>query len=377
MFDDLKIGMIGGGQAGAPLISYAIDYGLDISIMDTHPNAACNRYKSSFQAGNPLSFDDVVNFGKDKDVITIQTEAVDSNALRKLRDLGVKIYPSPETLDIIQDKFVQKYHLKKFNIPVAMGWLVADKEELNSHSDKLPAILKKCTQGYDGKGILKLRTAEDIAHAFNEPCVLEELVEIKQEISVILSRNQGGIIECYDPVHMIFDEDRMLLDFQICSPDLEKDTAVKICTIAIQVAEAVNLVGIIAVEMFIANNGKIYVNELAPRPQNSAHNTTATAKISKFEQQVRRMLGLQMRTAQTPSPPVMMNILEPAAHRHHALMEALKSILCTNDIHLHPSDKQGYQQARKMGHLTITGVERENAISKSVMIKHLLNACKV
>lgn len=372
MFDDLKIGIIGGGQLGAMLIKYAIDYGLDVSVLDSDPKAPCSKYSTSFQVGDPMKYDDVINFGKHLDVVTIEKEAVDTSALRRLRDMGVKVYPSPETLEIIQDKYLQKHHLKQFNIPVVMGWLVMDKEELAQHTDKLPGILKKCTQGYDGKGVLKIRTAEDISKAFEGPCVLEELVDIKQEISVIVSRNEGGVVECYDPVHMVFDKERMLLDFQICPADLDHDTAVKVCAIAKQVAEAVDLVGIMAVEMFIATNGKIYVNELAPRPHNSGHHTIEAAKTSQFEQQIRLILGLPMGSTKTTTPSVMMNILEPAAHRKHTLMEALKTILCTDDMHLHWYGKTGGVEGRKMGHITITDIKREEAISKSVMIKHIL-----
>ena len=293
-------------------------------------------------------------------------------ALRALRDRGVKVYPSPETLEIIQDKYTQKQFLKEHNIPVVMGWLVMDKAELASHTDKLPGVLKKCTDGYDGKGVIVLKTAEDLGKAFDAPSVLEEIVDIKEEISVIVSRNESGIIECYDPVLMMFDKERMLLDFQVCPAGLDEDIAIRVCSIATKVAEAVNLTGILAVEMFIATNGKIYVNELAPRPHNSGHHTIEAAKTSQFEQQLRVILGLPMGSTATTTPSVMVNILEPAAHRKNAIMEALKTILCTNDVHLHWYGKTGSKEGRKMGHVTITSVQREDAISKSIMIKHIL-----
>lgn len=372
MFEEIKIGIIGGGQLGSMLIRYAIDFGLNVSVLDIDPEAPCSRYSNSFHLGDPLKFEDVVNFGKNLDIVTIEKEAVDVTALKRLRDIGVKVYPSPETLEIIQDKYLQKEYLKKFDIPVAMGWLITDKEELSRHADKLPAVLKKCTQGYDGKGVLKLRTVEDISKAFNGPCVLEELVDIRQEISVIVSRSESGIIECYDPVHMVFDEERMLLDFQICPADLDNDTAVRICTIAKQVAKAVDLTGIMAVEMFVASNGKVYVNELAPRPHNSGHHTIEAARTSQFEQQIRLILGLPMGRTDSTMPSAMINILEPAAHRKQAIMNALKTILFADNVHLHWYGKRGGIEGRKMGHITITDVQREEAIAKSIMIRHIL-----
>lgn len=372
MFDNLKIGIIGGGQLGAMLIRYAIDFGLNVSVLDNDHKAPCSKYSTLFQKGDPLNYDDVVDFGRHLDVVTIEKESVNVSALKKLKEMGVKVYPSPETLEIIQDKYLQKQHLREHNIPVVMGWLVKDKEELSHFSDKLPGILKRCTQGYDGKGVLKIKTAEDLANEFLGPYVLEELVDIKQEISVIVSRNESGIIECYDPVHMVFDKERMLLDFQICPADLDNDTAIKLCSLAKRVAEAVDLTGIMAVEMFLATNGKIYVNELAPRPHNSGHHTIEAAKTSQFEQQIRVILGLPLGSTKTISPSVMINILEPAAHKKQAIKSALQTILCTNDVHLHWYGKTSGIEGRKMGHITITDLDREEAISKSIMIKHLL-----
>lgn len=372
MFDNLKIGILGGGQLGSMLLRYAIDYGLNVSVLDKDPSAPCSRYSSSFVAGDPMDYNDVLKFGEQLDIVTIEKEAVNINALRTLRDRGVKVYPSPETLELIQDKYVQKQFLKEHNIPVAMGWLVMDKAELVNYTDKLPGILKKCTDGYDGKGVLMLKTAEDFSKAFNDPCVLEELVDIKQEISVIVSRSEGGVVECYDPVLMMFDKERMLLDFQVCPAGLDDETAIRVCTIATRVAEAIGLTGIMAVEMFIATNGKIYVNELAPRPHNSGHHTIEAAKTSQFEQQLRVILGLPLGSTKTTTPSVMVNILEPAAHKKHAVMEALKTILGTSDMHLHWYGKKGGAEGRKMGHVTITDVKWEDAVSKSIMIKHIL-----
>ncbi len=372
MFDNLKIGILGGGQLGAMLLRYAIDFGLDVAVLDKDSKSPCSRYSGSFTTGDPLSYDDVVRFGKNLDVITIEKEAVNIEALKTLRDSGVKVYPSPETIELIQDKYVQKQFLKEHNIPVVMGWLVMDRAELEQHVTKFPACLKKCTSGYDGNGVIMLQTAEDLGKAFNEPCVLEELIDVKQEISVIVSRNESGVIECYDPVLMMFDKERMLLDFQICPAGLAPDVAMQVCNIAMRVATAVNLTGIMAVEMFIATNGKIYVNELAPRPHNSGHHTIEAAATSQFEQHLRLILGLPMGSARTTKPSVMINVLEPAAHRRQIIEAALKTILCTNDIHLHWYGKEKGREGRKMGHVTITSESREEAMSKSIMIRHLL-----
>ena len=374
MLENLKIGILGGGQLGAMLLRYAIDFGLNVSVMDRDPEAPCSRHTSSFFTGDPMNYDDVISFGSNLDIITIEKEAVNTRALRQLRATGVKVYPSPDTIEIIQDKYVQKEFLQSNGIPVVPGVLVNGTQEIGQHVGHFPACLKKCSNGYDGKGVMILKTPADIEQAFDGPCVLEQLIEIKNEISVIVSRNEGGAIECYDPVLMIFDKKRMILDFQMCPANLDADTAMHACNMAIKTAEALKLTGIMAVEMFIDNSGKLYVNELAPRPHNSGHHTIEAATTSQFEQQMRLILGLSMGSTKLNKASVMINILEPAAYRKSAMAGALKTILCTNDVHLHWYGKKGGTEGRKMGHVTIVETNIENALSKAVMIRHLLKA---
>ena len=372
MLEHLKIGILGGGQLGAMLLRYAIDFGLNVSVMDKDADAPCSRHTSSFQIGDPLNYEDVIQFGKNLDIITIEKEAVNITALKYLQQSGVQVYPSPETIEIIQNKFLQKQFLKENNIPVVAGILVQGRQDMEQHISKLPACLEKCAQGYDGRGVMILRTPDDIAKAFDEPCVLEDLINIKHEISVIVSRNESGAIECYDPVLMIFNKERMILDFQMCPANIDIDVAMQACNLAIKTAEALNLVGIMAVEMFIATNGELYVNELAPRPHNSGHHTIEANTTSQFEQQMRLILKLPIGSTKLNKASVMINILEPAAYRKAMIREALKTILCTSDVHFHWYGKKGGTEGRKMGHVTIVETNIENALSKAVMIRHLL-----
>ena len=372
ILENLKIGILGGGQLGAMLLRYAIDFGLNVSVMDKDANAPCARHTSSFHTGDPMSYEDVMEFGSKLDIITIEKEAVNIQALKKLCAAGVRVYPAPETIEIIQDKYIQKQFLKNNNIRIVAGELVNGRDELKRHISKFPACLKKCAQGYDGKGVMILNTPDDIANAFDEPCVLEELIKIKHEISVIVSRNESGSIECYDPVLMVFNKERMILDFQICPANIDVDIALQACNLAIRTAEALNLVGIMAVEMFLAVSGELYVNELAPRPHNSGHHTIEANTTSQFEQQMRLILQLPMGSTKLNKASVMINLIEPAAYRKNTITDALKTILCTNDVHLHWYGKKPGTEGRKMGHITITEASVENALSKAVMIRHLL-----
>ncbi len=369
---NLRIGILGGGQLGAMLIRQAIDFGLDISVLEKSENAPCARYTKSFIKGDPADYNDVLAFGKDLDVLTIEKEAVNVEALKVLEKKGVKVYPSPDTIGIIQNKYIQKKFLESNGIPVVKGIAILNRANLKEHADLLPFCLKKCVSGYDGKGVMIMNSIDDLDKGFDEPSVLEELVDIEQEISVIISRNHNGTIECYDPVMMIFDKERLVLDFQMCPANISKDIAIEACNIAIKIAEALSLEGILAVEMFITKSGQVLVNELAPRPHNSGHHTIEACNTSQYEQQLRVMLNLPLGDTRLNSSSVMINILEPAVHRKTSMENALRTLLGNNDVHLHWYGKEGGREGRKMGHITITERTIEYALAKAATIRHLL-----
>lgn len=374
MISDMKVGILGGGQLGAMLIRHALDYGLNVSILEKDPLAPCARFTSSFICGDPSNYDDVMAFGEGLDIITIEKEAVCTKALRALERKGVKIFPRPETIELIQDKFIQKKFLQSHNIPVVPAVPVLNRADLHNYIDKLPACLKKCRSGYDGYGVMMVTNETDLETAFDEPCILEELVEIEHEISVLVSRNEAGVVECYDPVLMVFDKQRFVLDFQLCPAHINQELALESSTIAIRVAEALGLVGLLAVEMFVTKDGKLLVNELAPRPHNSGHHTIEACTTSQFEQQLRAILGLPLGSAGLKHNSVMINILEPAAAKKNGLESAIKTILGLSHVHLHWYGKQRGREGRKVGHVTITESTMQNALSKAVMVRHLLKS---
>lgn len=372
MINNIHLGVLGGGQLGTMLVRSAIDFGIKVSVMDKNPDAPCSRYTSSFFCGDPMSYNDVMEFGKGVDIITIEKEAVNTTALRHLQKQGVKVYPSPDIIDIIQDKFLQKNFLTSIHIPVAKGYPVLNRKDLENHFDKLPGCLKKCRNGYDGNGVMIIHSPKDIENAFDEPSVLEELIDIKNEISVIVSRNESGTIECYDPVMMIFDQERFILDFQLCPANISKNIAVEACNIAMKIAEELELVGILAVEMFITQDEKLLVNELAPRPHNSGHHTIETCTTSQYEQQLRAVLGLPLGKTKLTSTSAMVNIIEPAAIKKSSMEQALRTLIGMTDVHLHWYGKNEHRVGRKIGHVTITEDNIESALAKAVMVRHIL-----
>lgn len=372
MLENLKIGILGGGQLGAMIIRHAIDFGLDVSVMDMDAHAPCSRYASSFFCADPTSYEAVLQFGKDLDIITIEKEAVNIDALRQLEKQGVKVFPSPDTIEVIQDKFTQKQFLQRHNIPVVPGQAVGGKNDLHEYGNKLPLCLKKRRNGYDGYGVMVLRTMTDIEAAFDEPCVLEELVDIKQEISVIVARNEHGAVKCYDPVAMVFSEEKFILDFQIAPAQVEDAIAKEATSLAGKIAAALNLVGILAVEMFVTKDNRLLVNELAPRPHNSGHHTIEASITSQYEQLLRAILGLPLGNPGLHILSLMMNILENDSLNSNR-QEKLQQLLDMDGVHLHWYGKKGKRLGRKIGHITITDGNMESLVSKAAAIRKILN----
>ncbi|WP_440134443.1 5-(carboxyamino)imidazole ribonucleotide synthase [Chitinophaga sancti] len=372
MRENLKIGILGGGQLGSMLLRYAIDFGLSVSVMDKDANAPCARYTSSFTNGDQKSFDDVIAFGKDKDVITIEMEAVNIDALRELEKQGKKVFPTPDTIQVIQDKYTQKQFLQSHHIPVVPGVPVAGKKELHEVADKLPGCLKKRRDGYDGYGVMVLKTSADIEKAFDQPCVLEELVDIKHEIAVIVGRNEYGDVQCYDPVMMVFSEEKFILESQVAPAQLDAGLAEEAIALAEKVADALQLVGILAVEMFVTKDNKILVNEMAPRPHNSGHHTIEASTTSQYEQLIRAILGLPLGDTKLHLPSLMLNILENEGLRADR-EEKFSSLLAIPGAHLHWYGKIGSRLGRKVGHVTVTGSTMEDILAKAETIRKILN----
>ena len=372
MFSGKKIGILGGGQLGTMLIRSAIDFGTDIAVMDKDPDSPAGRYTRYFVCGDPLNHNDVLNFGRGLQIITVEKEDVNVEALKELRTMGVQVYPSPELIELIQDKYTQKQFLQKNGIPVVPGVAVNGKEDLKKLSEKIPGCLKKRRGGYDGAGVMMLRNEKDIDRAFDGPCVLEELVGIKYELSVIVSRNVSGNISCYDPVMMVFDNERFVLDYQLCPASIGEDIAVNAQEIAKTVAERLELVGILAVEMFVTEDDEVLVNEMAPRPHNSGHHTIEACVTSQYEQHLRAILNLPPGDTTTNAPSVMINILENISLNAEEMEMQMRALLASANTHVHWYGKKQRRQGRKAGHITITAPTIDQAIKKGEIIRSIL-----
>ncbi|MCD0489653.1 5-(carboxyamino)imidazole ribonucleotide synthase [Pedobacter sp. MC2016-14] len=369
---ELRLGILGGGQLGRMLIQEAINYNVTTLILDPDTDAPCKHLANYFECGSITDFDTVYNFGKKADVITIEIEKVNIEALEQLEKEGKKVFPQARVIRLIQDKGVQKQFFKENDIPTAPFQLVNTKEDLKNCSMAFPYILKQRKDGYDGKGVMKINTYHDIEHAFEVPCLVEELVDFEKEIAVIVSRNSDGEVRTFPMVEMEFNAEANLVEFLISPSTYPDAIQEKAEALAKQIAAALNITGLLAVEMFVTRDGDILVNELAPRPHNSGHHTIEGNYVSQFEQHLRSVCNLPLGDTRSITNAVMINLLGEKGHDGVAKYQGLEKIMAIDGVYVHLYGKKYTKPFRKMGHVTIVDQNREAAIEKANLIKETL-----
>lgn len=353
------------------LLQAAIDFGLSVSVMDSDAHCVCSRYTNSFVHGSPQNFHDVVAFGQHCDLLTFEIESVSVDALTTLEGQGINVYPSPQTLHVIQDKYRQKQFLINHNLPTT-PCVPIDGRQLLSHLElSYPWVLKLRTGGYDGRGVMIIRSDADLEQAFDASAIAEPFVKIEQEIAVIVARNDAGQIECFDPVSMVFDDHLNLLAYQTAPANISEDVSSRAVALAFQVAEAISLIGILAVEMFLTKAGELLINELAPRPHNSGHHSIEACTTSQYQQHLRAILNLPLGNPKTLRPSALVNIISPDNTRFPS-DGMLASLLAVPDAYLHLYGKQP-RKGRKLGHITVTSDTYAQAVDKAHTIRKILN----
>ena len=369
---DLKIGILGGGQLGRMLVQKAIDLDLNILILDPDPQAPCKNICNEFHLGEFTDFNTVYNFGKLCDLITIEIENVNVEALFKLQEEGIKISPSPFIIQTVQDKGLQKEFFKRNGFPTADYTLIENKNEINQHLKLLPLVHKSRKGGYDGKGVQIIKSTADLTNVPDVPAVLENLVDILSEVSVIVSRNEAAEIKCFPAVDMQFNKEANLVEFLFSPSRLSHELENQAKEIAIRLANELNLVGILAVEMFLTNENKLLINEIAPRPHNSGHQTIEGNKISQYEQMLRAITGLPLGNTEITLPSVMLNLLGEKNYTGNAIYSGIENVLKMDGVHIHLYGKKITKPFRKMGHVTVTADTLDNAIQKAIYIQQQL-----
>jgi 5-(carboxyamino)imidazole ribonucleotide synthase len=335
-------------------------------------HAPCKHLCQKFTNGSLTDYDTVYTFGKECDLITIEIENVNIEALEKLESEGKLVYPQPKVLKTIKDKGLQKEFYRENNIPTAPYFLVSNKHEIKSYEPHFPFAHKLRTGGYDGKGVELLRSMADFDKAFDAPSVLEKLVDIKQEISVIIARNESGQMAHFPPVEMEFNPEANLVEFLFSPANITKEIESRAVLIAKEVAEKMGIIGLLAVEMFVDQNNEVLVNEVAPRPHNSGHQSIEGNYTSQYEQHWRAILNLPLGDTSITFPSVMVNILGEKGYTGEARYEGLNHILSIPGVFVHLYGKRVTKPYRKMGHVTVIDKELKNAKSKALEVKNTL-----
>jgi 5-(carboxyamino)imidazole ribonucleotide synthase len=369
---DLKLGILGGGQLGRMLIQEAINYNLTTLVLDPDTDAPCKHIANYFECGSITDFDTVYNFGKKADIITIEIEKVNIEALEQLEKEGKHVFPQSRVIRLIQDKGVQKQFFKENNIPTAPFQLVNTKEDIRNSNFAFPYILKQRKDGYDGKGVMRINSAADIDNAFDAPCLIEELVDFEKEVAVIVARNSKGDMKTFPMVEMEFNAEANLVEFLIGPSTYPEALQHKAEVIAKNIASSLNVTGLLAVEMFVTKNGDLLVNELAPRPHNSGHQTIEGNYVSQFAQHLRSIFNLPLGDTRCISNAVMINLLGEKNHNGVAKYQGLEKVLGIDGVYIHLYGKKYTKPFRKMGHITIVDQNRDAAIQKANFVKNTL-----
>ena len=370
-YQNFKIGIIGGGQLGRMLIQSGIDFNITFSVLDPDPQAPCHQL-APFTCGKLTDYQTVWNFGQDCDLITIEIENVNTRALADLEKAGKKVFPQPAIIELIQDKRKQKQFFKDHQIPTADFLLVENKEEILRHQSYLPAVNKLGREGYDGRGVQLLRSKEDLTKAFDAPGLLEKLIDFEKEISVIVSRNEAGEIATFPAVEMIFHPEANLVEYLFSPAKLNEGVAIQAKEIAEHVIQSLGLVGLLAVEMFVIKDGHVLVNEVAPRPHNSGHQTIEANVTSQYEQHLRAILGLPPGDTSCTASSAMVNILGEEGFTGLARYEGLNEVLSLAGVHVHLYGKKQTKPFRKMGHVTLVDPDLESLKKKANFVKQTL-----
>lgn len=369
---NVKLGVLGGGQLGRMLLQSAIDFNLDIRILDPDEHAPCHTLTNNFQVGKLTDYDAVYQFGKSCDVITIEIENVNIDALKTLEKEGKKVYPQPEVIELIQDKRVQKQFYVDNGIPTAEFVLTENREEVAENKHMLPAVNKLGKEGYDGRGVQIIKLETDLDKAFDSPGLLERLVDFEKEISVIVARNSDGEVVTYPVVELVFHPVHNLVEYLFAPANISEGISTKADEIARDVISKLDMVGILAVEMFVDKNGHVLVNEVAPRPHNSGHQTIEGNITSQYEQHLRAVLGWPLGSTSQVIPAAMVNILGEDGFKGEAIYEGMDGILKEKGVHVHLYGKKITKPFRKMGHVTVVGGDLSELKSKVYYIQQTL-----
>ncbi|MBU2900105.1 5-(carboxyamino)imidazole ribonucleotide synthase [Maribacter dokdonensis] len=373
---DFKLGILGGGQLGKMMLYETRKWDVFTKVLDASADAPSRMSCNEFVQGSLLDFDTVYNFGKDVDILTIEIENVNLDALEKLEDEGVKVYPQPKALRIIQNKAKQKLFYVDNNIPTAdfqrFAYLSEIEDSVGNGGLKFPFVWKVAQFGYDGQGVKVVRSLADLEGLPTGECIAETMVPFKNELAVIVSRNAEGEIKTYPVVEMEFHPEANQVEYVICPARIDNKVADKARALALKVADKIGLTGLLAVEMFQTEDDEILVNEVAPRPHNSGHYSIEASYTNQFEQHIRSILGLPLGNTDSKVAGVMVNLVGAEGHTGNVFYKNINEILAMEGVTPHIYGKAQTRPFRKMGHVTIVNSDLNKARAIAEKVKETI-----
>lgn len=373
---DFKLGILGGGQLGKMMLYETRKFDIQTAVLDPSEEAPSRLACDCFEQGDLMDFETVLEFGRKVNVLTFEIEVVNTDALEQLEKEGIKVYPSSSTLKKIQDKAVQKTFYSNNDIPTADYKIFNTKAELlagiEAHDLHLPFVWKSATGGYDGKGVSVIRNLENAESLPDTLCIAEKLIPFKNELAVIVARNESGVVRTYPVVEMEFHPEANQVEYVVCPARIEASTAEKARNLAEKVSLAFEHVGLLAVEMFLTEEDEILVNEVAPRPHNSGHFSIEASYTNQFEQHIRAILDLPLGNTESKVGGVMVNLVGEEGHSGNVVYQNIDEIMKMKGVTPHIYGKKITRPFRKMGHVTIVNEDLSQARSIAEEVKQTI-----
>lgn len=369
----MKVGILGGGQLGRMLLQAAANYVVETYVLENDEECPAAHLCTHFIKGDIADFEAVYNFGKKVDALTIEIEAVNVEALEKLEEEGLKIYPKPSAIKTIRNKILQKQFYQNNGIPSPAFFVTNNANEVKNHLSFLPAVHKLAQGGYDGKGVQVIKAETEARTAFDAPAVLEKMVNLQKEIAIIIAMNEQGQTAIYPPVEMVFNPYLNLLDYQIAPARITKDVLWKAEAIALKVVKSLKSPGLFAIELFVDKNNDVLVNETAPRVHNSGHHTIEASYCSQYDMLWRVILNYPLGNTANITCSTIVNLIGAAGCNGEAKYEGLHEVLKIDGAFVHLYGKKITKPGRKMGHVTILCTDVADMNYKANIVKQLLH----
>lgn len=373
---DFKLGILGGGQLGKMLLQVTSRLSIKTNILDPSKDSPCKNLCNEFEIGNLMDFDSVYQFGKKCDLVTFEIEHVNIEALEKLESEGTKVYPSSKTLKIIQNKNLQKQFFIDNNIPTSDFWYFKSPKDFKNsfHKNQIsfPCVWKKTKFGYDGYGVEIIKSIKQIDNLPNEEFIIEELIPFEKELATTIVRNNSGDIQIFPLVQMDFNKESNQVEYVVCPAQVNREIKDLANALAMKVSKSFKHVGLLAIEMFLTKDNKILINEVAPRPHNSAHYSIEACENSQFQQHINSILNLKLGSCKSNSNAIMVNLVGEKGYSGPVIYQGIEKAMEQSNVSVHIYGKSNTKPNRKMGHVTVTDENLKNGLKKAKSVKNLI-----